>query len=138
MKAHQLRGHGALDSSQGRPAVARKQGESAQENRFFCHPICSAEQLPEWGTTKVIIFFAIGEKCAKDTSARGAQRSVMMKPLFRKGSHFPSLHPCCHDRNPVQPPGRIRDIAADLLETLTPEKLAWPSHVVLAFEAVSG
>src|SRR5437773_11570973 len=101
MKAHQLRGHSALDSSQGRPAVTRKQGKSTQQNRFLCHSICYAEQLPDWGAAEVIIFFSIGKKGPQSPLPSRAERSAMMEPFFSKGSHFPSFHPCCHDRNPI-------------------------------------
>src|SRR5437773_6568496 len=101
MKAHQLRGHSALDSSQGRPAVTRKQGKSTQQNRFLCHPICYAEQLPDWGTAEVIIFFSIGKEGAHRPPTRRPHGTMMMKSRVTKRLNFPSLHARGHDCDPV-------------------------------------
>ena len=62
----------------------------------------------------------------------------MTKPLFRKGPCFPTLHPRCRDRDPVNPARGIRDITAYVFKTLAAEKLASARYMFLAFEAVSG
>src|SRR5258705_128108 len=47
----------------------------------------------------------------------------MMKPLFLKGSGFPSLHSGRSYCNPVDTARAVRDIASDLPKTRVPEKL---------------
>src|SRR5215813_4484822 len=61
---------------------------------------------------------------------------MMMETFFRKGSNFPTLHPCGHRRDPIHPSGPVRNITPDILKTLTPEKLARASHIILTFKAV--
>src|SRR6266480_6060360 len=61
---------------------------------------------------------------------------MMMKSLFSKRSNFPSLQPCCHYRDPIHPSRPVWDVAANFLETLAPEKLTRPGHIVLALKAV--
>ena len=62
----------------------------------------------------------------------------MMKPLFRKGSRFPSFHPRRSDRNPVNSSRWVRDVTAYVLKTPAPEKLTSASNVVLTLETISG
>ena len=62
----------------------------------------------------------------------------MMKALFRKGSRFPSLHPRCGDRDPVDSSRRVRDVTAYFFKTLSPEKLASASYMVLTLKTIPG
>src|SRR5262249_970091 len=61
---------------------------------------------------------------------------MVIKPFLRKGSHFPALHARGHDRDPIHASRPVWDVAADLLETLSPETLTRPGHVVLPLKAV--
>src|SRR5580765_2268346 len=59
-----------------------------------------------------------------------------MKSFLGEGAHFPSFHSrCCHS-DPVDPSGRVGNIAADVLKTLSPEKLTSTGNIVFTFEAV--
>src|SRR6516165_961566 len=60
----------------------------------------------------------------------------MMKTFFGKGFYLPSLHSRCHGRDPVHSARPVRNITPDILKTLTPEKLARASHIILTFKAV--
>ena len=63
---------------------------------------------------------------------------MMMKPLFRKGPCPPPFHPCCCDRDPVNPSRWIGYVTANICKTLPPEKLASASHVILTLETIPG
>src|SRR5262249_2781524 len=136
MEMHQLRSYGALRPPQRGPNITRDQGNAAQQRRFLCHPVCYAEQLPYGGTAQVVVLFSIRKQRPQRALVCGAQRSMMMETFFRKGSNFPTLHPCGHCRDPIHPSGPVRNITPDILKTLTPEKLARASHIILTFKAV--
>src|SRR5205814_6254400 len=59
-------------------------------------------------------------------------------PLFRKGTRRPALHSRRGDGNPINSSGWIRDVPADILEALTPEKLTTASHMVFTLKAIPG
>src|SRR5262245_51908091 len=136
MEMHQLRRYGALRPPQRGPNITRDQGNAAQQRRFLCHPVCYAEELPYGGTAQVVVLFSIRKQRPQWALVCGAQRSMMMETFFRKGSNFPTLHPCGHRRDPIHASRPVWDVATDLLETLAPEKLTRPGNVVFTFEAV--
>ena len=62
----------------------------------------------------------------------------MMKPLLWKRTCLPPFHPGGRDSDPIDPPGRITDVAADFLEALAPKQLTPTGNVVFAFKAIPG
>ena len=62
IKMHQLGSYSALDPPHRRPAITKEQGKAAYEHRFLCHPVSHAKQLPNRGTSEVVVFFPIGKK----------------------------------------------------------------------------
>src|SRR5213594_1867254 len=136
MKMHQLRSYSALYPPHGCPAITKEQGKAACEHRLLCHPISHAEQLPDRGTSEVVVFFPIGKKRPQSPLPSRAQRSVMMISFFGERSNFPSLHPRRHDCDPVNSSSPIGHITTNVLKTSVSKKLTWSGHVIFPFEAI--
>src|SRR5215204_61540 len=62
----------------------------------------------------------------------------MMKSPFWKRAGGPSFHSSCRDRNPVNPSRAVRDVAANLLEAFTTEKLTSARDMIDPFKAIRG
>src|SRR4029077_17890311 len=61
-----------------------------------------------------------------------------MKSLLWKRTGLPAFHSGSRDRDPIDSPGRITDVAAYFFEALAPKQLTPAGNMVFAFKAVPG
>src|SRR5581483_1244259 len=125
----------SLSAAECSPAVTGQQPQAV--GRFLPHSINHPQHLPEGRTSQKIILFPVGEARGHATLLCRPKSSIVVKPLFGKGTRFPAFHPCRSDRNPVNPAGRIRDVTTNVLEALPPKELTTTRYMVLPFETVS-
>jgi len=71
-----------------------------------------------------IIFTSLSEPDRDVAAIAGPHLAVVSTGLVRKGSGFPSFHPCCGYGNPINTPPFIGRLTSDFFKACTPEKLA--------------
>src|SRR5439155_13053327 len=104
--------------------VTCQQRQSTDNIRLSCHLICGSEQFPHGMTSESIVERAISELCIQGAALRRSDFPMMETNLFSKCSGFPALHSCGDNRDVIDAARFHRYVAANLLEALSPKKLA--------------